>query len=106
MSRVILPTKLASEVKLYNQFDFTSILPSGDSITGTPTFTASVYSGTDANPGGIIVGGSTVIVGAVVSTKIQAGVLGVIYELLCSASTVGGLTLELAGYLAVVPDLP
>ena len=106
MSRVILPPKLASEVKLYDQFDFTSKLQLGETIVDPPVFTAAVYSGTDPSPASIVVAGSAAVSGAVASVRIQAGVLGVIYELICTAVTSLGQTLILNGYLAIIPDLP
>lgn len=104
MSRVILPAKLLGETKLYNQFDFTSLLAVGETIL-TQVVTATVYSGTDANPQNII-DGATSVNGAVISQLITGGVLGVIYELLCKVTTIQGQTLELSGYLAVIQDLP
>lgn len=106
MSRVILPPKLAGEVKLYDQFDFTSSLQPGETISGIPVFNANVYSGTDPSPASLIVAGSPAVSGAVASVRIQAGVLGVIYEVVCTASTSLTQTLILNGYLAIIPDLP
>lgn len=84
-------------------FDFTSRLASGETIS-TATTTASVYSGTDAAPSSIVSGGST-ITGQKVTQAITAGVLGVTYELLCTITTSLSQTLQLSGYLTVIPDL-
>lgn len=89
------------------KFDFTSALAAGETISSA-TVTASVYSGTDAAPGNLIAGADT-ISGAIVSQLIAgsagAGVLGVIYELLCTADTSLGKRLQIASYMAIVPDL-
>lgn len=82
-------------------FDFTSQLPSGTTISSS-SVAAAVYSGVDASPSSIISGSSSAS-GAVVTQNITAGVAGVIYFLTCTAITSGGLTLQLAGYLAVLP---
>ena len=39
------------------------------------------------------------------SSSSTAGVLGVIYELLCIVTTSLGQTLEISAYLAIIPDL-
>lgn len=99
-SRVDLAPKLAGETATY-QFDFSSWLAVGETIS-TQSVAASVYSGTDASPSSII-SGSASASGAVVSQKITAGTVGVIYQLLCTITTSAGQTLQLAGYLAVIP---
>lgn len=106
MNRVIFPSKRLGETIIPNPspFNFTSQLAVGETISSA-TVTASVYTGVDANPSAIISGSAT-ISGAVVSQKITGGVLGVIYELLCAAVTSAGQTIQLAGYLAIIPDLP
>jgi hypothetical protein len=101
--RAELPNKLASEVKTVT-FDFTSMLAAGETIS-TQSCTATVYSGTDASPSAIISGSATAS-GAVASQKITGGTVGVIYSLACSITTSAGQTLKLAGFLAVLPDLP
>lgn len=102
MLRVELPNKLAGETKTV-PFDFTSLLASGETIS-TKSCAATVYSGTDASPSAII-SGSASSSGAVVSQLITAGVVGVIYSLVCTITTSAGQTLQLAGFLAVLPDL-
>lgn len=79
------------------------MLGAGETIS-TQSVAASVYSGTDASPSSII-SGSASASGAVVSQKITAGVVGVLYELACTITTSAGQTLVLTGYLAVLPDL-
>lgn len=102
MSRVTFEGKLLGEtVKL--TFDFLSRLAAGETILSAGC-TASVYSGTDATPSAIISGSATAS-GSVVTQAIVGGTLGVTYELLCSAVTSAGQTLQLSGYLVVVPEL-
>lgn len=104
MNRVVIAPKRLGETIVLNPWNFLSLLGVSETISSA-TVTASVYSGVDANPSAMISGSAT-ISGAVVSQKIVGGVVGVIYELLCAAVTSAGQTLELAGYFAVIPDLP
>ena len=101
--RADLPPKRVGSTKTYT-FDFTSDLAIGETIS-TQAVTASVYAGTDATPSAIV-SGSASASGTVVSQKITAGVLGVIYKLICAITTSAGQTLQQVGYLAVIPDLP
>lgn len=100
--RADLPSKRAGSTKTYT-FDFTSDLAIGETIS-TQVVAASVYSGTDATPSAIISGVASAS-GTTVTQKITAGVVGVIYELLCTITTSAGQTLTQPGYLAVLPDL-
>lgn len=99
-ARVDLPPKLVGETETY-EFDFSSRLASGETIS-TQVVTAAVYSGTDATPANIISGLASAS-GAIVSQKITAGTVGVIYELTCTITTSANQTLLLTGYIAVVP---
>ena len=101
MNRADLPPKLVGETKTYT-FDFSSELAVSETIS-TQVVAATVYSGTDVSPSSIISGSATAS-GAVVSQKITAGTLGVIYELLCTITTSNSQTLQQAGYLVVIPD--
>lgn len=83
-------------------FNFTSNLAVGETIS-TQVVTASVFSGTDANPSAII-SGSASASGAEVSQKITGGVTGVVYTLLCTITTSAGQTLTIAAYLAVMTE--
>lgn len=88
-------------------FDFLGDLAIGETLS-TAAVTASVFSGTDASPSSLV-SGSASISGTVVTQLLSAlagGVLGVVYELLCTVTTSAGQTLKQAGYLSVVPDLP
>ncbi len=102
MSRVVLPPKLAGDIKNV-QFDFTSSLAIGETIS-TQAVTASVFSGTDAAPGNIIRGAASAS-GNIVTQKLTGGVVGVLYELLCSITTSLGQTVQLAAHLAVTQDM-
>jgi len=102
MSRQVLLPKYVGETRAV-VWDFTSQLSAGETISTAPT-TASVYSGTDATPSGII-SGSPTINGALVSQLITAGLQGNIYELLCTATTSASQVLQLSGFLAVLPEL-
>ena len=101
--RVIQYPKLQAEVKNI-PFDFISNLGVSETIS-TKVVTASVYSGVDAAPSGVINGAATSS-GTVVTQSVQAGVVGVVYELLCKITTSAGQTLELAAFFVVQPDLP
>ena len=102
MSRTILTPKLQGETKTYS-FDFTSQLASGETIS-TQVVTATVYSGTDASPSSIISGSATAS-GAVVSQKITAGTVGVIYTLLCTITTSAGQTLQMSAFMTIIPNV-
>lgn len=98
-NRVLLPPKLLGETKTYDQFDFTSQLATGETIS-TAVCTATVYSGTDASPSSII-SGSAAISTPIISQKLTAGILGVCYLILCAITTSAGQTLILSGYLVI-----
>ena len=70
----------------------------------TAVITSTVYSGTDASPSSMISGSAT-ISGYNVTQKITGGVLGVVYQLLCTITTSDGQTLQMPGFLAVVPNV-
>lgn len=102
-SRADLPSKVSGSILLIT-FDFTSDLAVGETIS-SQSVTASVWSGTDSLPSDIISGAATVS-GAIVTQKIDGGVTGVIYELLCTATTSLGQTLQQIGFLSIVPKEP
>lgn len=101
MSRVTFEGKLAGET-VTETFDFASRLAASETIS-TALVTSTVYSGTDASPSAII-SGLAAISGTKVTQKITAGTLGVVYKLLCTITTSLGQTLQLSGFLAVIPD--
>ena len=103
MSRITLQPKLAGETRNY-AFDFASGLASGETIS-TKVVTATVYSGTDASPSSIVSGAASSS-GSVVTQAITGGVVGVIYELLCTITTSTGQTLLISAALAIIQELP
>ena len=102
MSRIVLQSKLVGDSPNV-LFDFTSSLALSETIS-TQICTASVYSGTDPSPGSLIAGAATAS-GAQVTQRLLGGVVGVIYEIACKITTSTGQTLQLVGYLPVLPDL-
>lgn len=102
-TRTIIPAKLAGSTVLVT-FDFTSLLAATEEIE-TATVTVQVYSGTDPNFGDILEG-DPAAGDAIVTQMITGGVLGVIYILKCLATTDEDETLEMTGYLAIIPDVP
>jgi hypothetical protein len=106
VNRVTIPAKRVGETVFCppTGFPFVSQLAPGETIS-TQVVTASVYTGVDANPGAII-SGAAAVVGTNVMQLITGGVLGVIYELLCTITTSLGQTIKMAGYLAIIPDVP
>lgn len=108
-SRIDLESKLTGEVKKY-PFDFSNYMPdvlSGEAISST-TVTISVYSGV-ADPGAAAMLVATSVPGTtIVYVKIQNGITGNIYQILCSCNILfGGLTntIKLAGFLAIVSEV-
>lgn len=95
---VTFPSKLAAETAAL-AFDFASLLASGETIS-TQSVAAATYSGTDASPSSIISGSATAS-GSVVSQKVTAGTVGVIYLLTCTITTSASQVLNMVGYLAV-----
>lgn len=104
-TRVILPNKYRSEI-LPVVFDFTSVLPAGDTISGSPICSMSVYLGVDATPNAMVGVAATVSGGTKVTQNVQNGVVGVTYVLRCAVATVAGWTLIMDGFLTVLPDQP
>ncbi len=84
-------------------FDFTASLAGNETILSAAV-TALVYSGIDSNPSAIVSGSAT-ISGSQVTQLFAAGVVGVIYEVLCSITTSLGQTLKQSAFLAIIPDL-
>lgn len=84
--------------------DFGGELTTGDSLTGSPTVTATVWSGNDSDPSAIV--SSSTVDGTEVEVVLTGGVDGTIYEVSVSVGTAYGYTLVMAAYLAVVPNVP
>ena len=100
MSRQIIEGKSVSETVTL-AFSFLSHLATSETISSAST-TATVYSGTDASPSSLISGAAS-ISGSTDSQKVIGGTLGVTYILVCSAVTSLGQTLQISGYLVIVP---
>lgn len=103
MSRITLPPKLAGETAKV-AFDFASLLASAETIS-TQVVTSTVYSGTDASPSALISGAASAT-GSIVTQSVTGGVVGVLYELLCTITTSATQTRQISAFLAVVQDLP
>ena len=100
LSRLIFDAKGTGEtVKL--TFDFTSLLAASETIS-TQSVAATVYSGTDASPSNIVNGAASAS-GQIVTQSITAGTSGVTYALTCTITTSASQTLQLSGYLTIVP---
>ena len=86
MTMVIVP-QLNLGVDYPVQFDFTSLLAVGETVSGA-TCTAIVFAGTDSTPSTIL-NGSPTIVGSVATQIItsNANSEGVIYEVTCVVTT-------------------
>jgi len=102
MNRVILPAKRQGET-INQQFDFLSQLAVGETIS-TKVTTCSVFSGVDASPSSVINGAATNS-GSIVTQSLTGGVVGVIYQIVCTVTTSLSQTIQLAGYLYVEPNL-
>ena len=79
-------------------FDFSTDLPSGETITASTV--SSLYSGSDASPTALV-SGSVTISGGQATQLIVSGVAGNVYLLVCTGVTSGGQTLIRSGYLVV-----
>ena len=101
MTKAIFEGKRAGETRLL-AFDFGSLLAAGETVS-TQTVAATVYTGTDASPSGVISGSATAS-GSVVSQKVTGGTAGNIYNLICTITTSAGQTLKIAGLLAILPE--
>jgi hypothetical protein len=100
--RVWVPKKTGELVTI--PFNFAGDLAVGETILSA-VVTASVYTGIDASPSGIIFG-TAGIFGTDVNQDIQAGIVGVIYGLLCRAVTSLGQTLEQSAFCYIETNLP
>jgi hypothetical protein len=83
---------------------FADVISAGDSITGIPTITVTVASGSDPNPSNLLYQGVTVTNGNTVEQHIRLGLPGVIYTITFTIATVGGDIFEKESLLAIRPD--
>lgn len=101
---MILKSKTPTETR-FEVFDFVSNLAVGETIT-SQTVTAEVYSGVDSSPQSIVNGSATVVNSTQVQQSMTGGILGVIYDLVCSVTTSLGQTLNISAYYAIAPNVP
>jgi hypothetical protein len=99
--RLVIPPKRVSET-IAVPFNFISSLQIGETIASATT-TCTVYSGTDPTPSSVI-DGAPVIAGTTVSQGITGGVTGVLYGLLCEATTSFNEVISQSAILVVIPD--
>lgn len=86
-----------TESQVYS-YDFVNDLASGETLTGLPTFTLTVFQGVDATPSSRL-SGSAGINGSICSQRV-AGLLGnVTYTLTCTVSTSLSNTLTLFSHI-------
>lgn len=100
--QVTLTPKLVGDTVLV-PFDFASRLGVGVTIS-TQAVACAVYSGVDASPSSMISGSATAS-GTIVTQKVTAGTVGVMYQLACTITTSDGQTLVMTAFLAVVPNV-
>ena len=101
--RVILsPNKVGEQI--FVPVDFISRLAAGETIVAA-SCTSTLYSGTDPNPGAMLIGAPTVT-GSVIEQEVGPILSGNTYELAYVATTSLGQVLKLSGYYTIVPDLP
>lgn len=84
-------------------FPFGTEMAVGETISGS-NVAASVWSGVDASPADLM-SGSPAASGQTVSQKVtgSGGVLGVVYDVVCTITTSLGQTLQCGGFIAVTP---
>lgn len=95
--------KYAGETRSYS-FYFLSLLGPTETISSA-TCTATVFSGNDPTPGNIISGGAT-ISGPVVTQAITGGVVGTIYDVVCTVVTSLGQTLSISTMIPILANQP
>jgi hypothetical protein len=105
VGRIVTNPKYLGATELLNPpFDFAKALSENELLL-TSSVTVSVYSGVDPAPSAIK-SGSPAIMGSQVHQMMRGGVLGCVYELLCTVITSANQTLQQTTYFYVEPDLP
>lgn len=99
MSRYTWPAKDPAEA-IYLGFDYAAELETGETLSGSPTVTASLIAGTDPTPSALL-SGSPSVVGAVVLQRVVGGVASASYTLRCQVATSASRVLVLAATLPV-----
>lgn len=82
---------------------FEDVLPSGDTISGTPIVTVVVFSGTDNTPSSILYEGISVS-GLSIEQRVRLGVIGTIYLITFKVTSSSGAVFEKECYLAILPE--
>lgn len=82
---------------------FSDVIPSGDTITGTPTITVTLFTGFDTNPSGILYQGTTTL-NNTVEQRFRLGIPGNIYQILYKVVTNHGAVFEKECTLAILPE--
>src|SRR5674476_101666 len=100
--KVEFPPKLVGETKTL-MWDFSSDLAIGETLS-TASVVSTVWSGNDPAPSATVSGTATVN-NPQVTQKLTGGVAGSIYQLICTAVTSAGNTLQGYGLLAVLGAL-
>ena len=98
--RISFDGKLSGETVI-ETFEFGARLVVGETLS-TASTTAVVYSGTDSSPSSVI-SGSASISGTHVTQAVTGGTTGNVYLLTCAVTTSLGQTLEMQGYLTIIP---
>ena len=93
-----------STESLVRGMDFTARLsPTSDTLTGTPTVTSTVFSGTDPNPQAILAGSPSLSSNNMqILQRVSGGVSGTAYILSFRCGTAQGNTLEAQAFFWVV----
>ena len=93
-----------STESLVRGMDFSARLsPTSDTLTGTPTVTSSVFSGTDPNPQAILAGSPSLSSNNMqILQRVSGGVPGTAYILSFQCGTAQGNTLEAQAFFWVV----
>ena len=105
VGRIVIEPKLVGVTEVISPpFDFSKNLQIGETLS-TASVGVSVYSGVDPNPSALL-SGTPSISGAVVNQSVTGGIVGVIYDIICTATTSLGNTYQLTAYLYVEPPLP
>lgn len=84
--------------------DFSSVFPSGITITGLPVVTITMDWGTDPTPSDILYEGVSISNGLVVEQRVRLGIPGCIYRITTSTTASDGNTYEIRTSLAILPN--
>lgn len=83
---------------------FADLLAPGDTITGTPTITVTVFTGLDPTPSDLLYQGVSIPNSSTIEQRFRLGIPGVIYHILFSVDTTLGDSLDKECYLAILPE--